>query len=243
MLLTLGWAPVAHAAVDGISGPGGVTITIVRWQGGDRVHAQGRGVDDRCDYGLALGPPGFVPDLSTVGPRPPDSTLAILTCDGEAVGLTWVGPHNTVDLGDAARAAAEAWVQQVPVPRPVIGVSPPDAGLVGVASWFWLDPPAGPITDRVEAFGVGVDVRIVPSPVTWAFGDGTTSTGGSGRPWPATSDIRHGYRQRGVMAVTATQRLEPAYRIDGTDWLALPSISVRAERAHRVREAQARLTG
>ena len=242
LLVAVG-SPVGAGPVDGTSGQGGVTITIVQWEGQDQVHAQGGGVDDGCDYALDSGPPGFVPDLDTVGPRPADAHLAVLTCNGVAVDLVWVGPHNTVDLADAARAAAQRWVQTIPVPSPTIGSSPPDAGLVGLESWFWIaDGPDGSITDRVEAFGVGVDVRMVPSAVSWSFGDGHTAQGGAGQPWPARSDIRHAYQQGGTPAVRATQRLEPAYRVDGGAWLALPSIPLSATLDHRVREAQAILT-
>jgi hypothetical protein len=245
LILCLGAAarPAAAGQVDGDSGQGGVTITIVRWDGQDRIHAQGAGADDGCDYGLAVGPPGFVPDLDTIGPRPPDSNLAVLTCNGTAVRLVWVGPHNTVDLADAARVAAQRWVETIPVPSPTVGASPPDAGLVGVESWFWInDGPGGPITDRVEAFGVGVDVRMVPSPVSWSFGDGTSTVGGAGHPWPTRSNIRHSYQHGGTLTVMAAQRLEPAYRVAGTDWLALPAFSLDATLGHRVHEAQALLT-
>lgn len=236
--------PAAAGEVDGGSGPDGVTITIVRWEGQDQIHAQGGGVDDGCDYGLVVGPPGFVPDLDTVGPPPPDSHLAVLTCNGTAVDLVWVGPHNTVDLADAARAAAQRWVQTIPVPSPTIGASPPDAGLVGVESWFWIDDgPGGAITDRVEAFGVGVDVRMIPTSVSWSFGDGTSTSGGAGRAWPTRSDVRHAYQRGGTLTVEAAQRLEPAYRVGDSDWLALPAIPLEAVLDHKVREAQAVLTG
>jgi hypothetical protein len=235
--------PARAGSVTGDSGPGGVTITIVRWEGRDRVHAQGEGADDGCDYALAVGPPGFVPDLTTVGPRPPEAHLAVLTCNGAAVGLVWVGPHNTVDLAEAARAAAERWVQTIPVPSPRLGASPPDAGLVGLESWFWVEGgPTGPITDRVAAFGVAVDVRMVPSSVDWSFGDGTSTVAGSGRPWPHRSDVRHPYDAGGRATVTAVQHLEPAYRVAGSDWLALPPIPLTASRTHPVLEAQAVLT-
>jgi hypothetical protein len=234
--------PVA-AQVDGGSGADGVTITIVRWEGQDRVQAQGGASDDGCDYGLVVGPPGFVPDLTTVGPRPPDAHLAVLTCNGAALGLVWVGPHNTVDLAEAARAAAQRWVETVPVPTPTLVTSPPDAGLVGVETWFWLDHAARDAsTDRVEAYGFGVDVRMVPSAVTWAFGDGTTTSGGVGEAWPRRSSIRHAYQRGDVVDVRATQRLEPGYRVAGSDWLALPPIPVEATTTHEVREVQALLT-
>jgi len=45
------------------------------------------------------------------------------------------------------------------------------------------------------------------------------------------------------MTVAAGLRLEPAYRVAGGTWLALPTIEVAATRAHAVQEAQAVITG
>ena len=244
LALTSPIRPATAGQVDGDSGPGGVTITIVQWEGQEMIHAQGAGASDGCTYGLEIGPPGFVPDLAATGPQPPDAHLAVLTCNGSAVDLIWVGPHNTVDLADEARLAAQRWTQTIPVPSPTVGASPRDAGLVGVESWFWVrDGPSGPILDRVEAFGVAVDVRMVPSPVTWSFGNGQSVSGGAGQAWPARSEIRHSYRHGGYYAVEASQRLEPAYRIAGSTWLGLEPISVRARLRYQVVEAQAILTG
>ena len=67
-------SPAGAGPVDGTSGQGGVTITIVQWEGQDQVHAQGGGVDDGCTYALDIGPPGFVPNLDAVGPGRPTRT-------------------------------------------------------------------------------------------------------------------------------------------------------------------------
>jgi hypothetical protein len=241
--VTMIWSDAGQAdagVVDGGSGPSGVTITIVQWDGPDIVHPQGPGVDGGCDYGLALGPPGFVPDLSTVGAQPPGAHLALLTCNGTAVGLTWVGPHNTVDLADAARDAARRWVETIPIPAPTIAMSPLGAGLVGLDTWLWSEGgPRPTISGQVEAFGVAVDVRMVSSPIAWSFGDGVTVIAGRGRPWPERSDVRHTYRQPTRAVVTTSQRVEPSYRVMGGGWLALSPIVVRAAQPYAVREAQA----
>jgi hypothetical protein len=97
--------------------------------------------------------------------------------------------------------------------------------------------------DRIDALGVGVDVRIDPTPVTWSFGDGTTDGGGLGVAWPEPSPVRHAYRHHGTRPVTAHLDLVPRYRIDGTDWIELPTIPVADGLTHRVREAQAVVTG
>jgi hypothetical protein len=79
--------------------------------------------------------------------------------------------------------------------------------------------------------------------VRWTFGDGTSTIGGAGRAWPTRSDIRHAYQQGGTLTVMAAQRLEPAYRVAGSGWLALPAIPLDAVLDHRVHEAQAVITG
>ncbi|MEL7207081.1 MAG: hypothetical protein AAGK32_02425, partial [Actinomycetota bacterium] len=142
------------------------------------------------------------------------------------------------------RAEAERWVETVPVPSPTIGTAPPDRGLVGVESWFWLrDGPIQPIVDRVSAFGIAVDVRIVASPVVWDLGDGEPVTGGAGEAWPARSPIARAYQHPGSRRIRATVQLEPAYRVGGSDWLPLPSITRTASVEHPVVAAQAIIVG
>ena len=63
------------------------------------------------------------------------------------------------DLGEAAQAASS----QV---RP--GLRAGNLGGVPVA------PPADELR-RIDALGIGVDVRIDPTPVTWTFGDGAAA--------------------------------------------------------------------
>jgi hypothetical protein len=241
-LLALGHPP-AHAAteVDGGSGPAGVVITVVEWEGRRSVHLEGR--TDQCHYTLESGPPGFSPEPGAVPDRPPDSFLAVLACDGTALGLIWVGPHNTVDLAATADALARRWVSTVPTPSVRVRTSPPGRGLTGVETWMWLDG-AGPPSRRasLEAFGIPIDVVMVAGPVTWDFGDGTGLTAGPGQPdRPA---VGHGYTRSsseatGPYRLVARYELEPAYRVASGPWLALPPIVVDAERDYPVSEAQA----
>ena len=239
-------AGAAEDSVGGTVDTSGVTITIVAWQGSEQVHATGsNGGDDPtgCDWSIVPAPLGALPPAD-IPPFRADSWLGLLLCNGVGVEVIWVGPHNTVDLEAEARRRVEEYVARVPVPRITVGANPWPTGLVGLESWFWATGyDRRPIVDRIDALGVGVDVRIDPTPVTWAFGDGTTDIGGLGVAWPQPSPVRHAYRHHGTWTVTGHLDLVPRYRIDGTDWIGLPTIPVEDGLDHRVREAQAVVTG
>jgi hypothetical protein len=242
-----GSAGPAGAAEDPVGGtvdPSGVTITIVRWQGSDRVVASGGGGDPTgCDWAIVPAPLG-VPPPPDIGPWRPDAYLGLLTCDGVGVRLQWVGDGDVVDLEAEARRLVEAYVARVPVPRLTVHVNPAPFGLVGLESWFWATGYDGePIVDRIDALGFGVDVRIDPTEPAWTFGDGGAAGGGLGEAYPARSPVHHVFAVHGTRPVTVGFDWVPRYRIEGTEWIELPRIPVRAERVHRVREAQALLTG
>jgi len=236
----------AEDSVGGTVDTSGVTITIVRWQGSDRVYASGSaGGDDPtgCDWSIVPAPLGALPPAD-IPPYQADSWLGLLLCDGVGVEVLWVGPHNTVDLEAEARRLVEEYVARIPVPGITVHANPVPAGLVGLESWFWATGyDRRPIVDRIDALGFGVDVRIDPTPVTWAFGDGHAATGDLGTAPPGPSTIRHAFAVHGTRPVTAALDLVPRYRIDGTDWIELPPIQVADALPYRVMEAQAVVTG
>jgi hypothetical protein len=169
----------------------------------------------------------------------------VLACDGVAIDLIWVGPHNTVDLAAEADALARRWVATVPVPAVTIGTNPPESGLAGLETWMWLEgAERGDRHAALEAFGIPIDVVLRAGPVAWDFGDGTSRTAGAGRP--DRPDMAHGYERSSGVAGTpfvihADYELAPAYRVAHGPWVALPPIAVEARRRHPVAEAQALL--
>ena len=248
-LLVSGLAPPAGAAEDSVGGsvdPSGVTITIVRWQGSDRVYATGSdggGDPTGCDWAIIRAPLG-TPPPADIGPWRPDAYLGLLTCDGVGVRLQWVGDGDVVDLEAEARRLVEAYVAHVPVPRLDLHTVPAPFGLVGFESWFWATGYDGaPIVDQIDALGFTVDVRIDPGEVTWAFGDGGTQGGGFGEAHPARSSVRHTFTEHGTRPLSAAFDWRPRDRLEGTAGVELATIPVRAARAYRVREAQAVVTG
>jgi hypothetical protein len=72
--------------------------------------------------------------------------------------------------------------------------------LTGAASWFWLSPRPATQSLSVAARGEHVTVTAAAASVLWRFGDGSTTTGGSGVPYqPEASSpqaIRHVYATR-----------------------------------------------
>jgi hypothetical protein len=100
-------------------------------------------------------------------------------------------------------ALAEAAASRVSLASGRIEVSPSTrtAGLTGTPSWFWLEPaPPSTRTVSVAARGEHVTVTATASAVRWAFGDGSSVTGGAGVPYqPGTvpSDaVLHDYQTR-----------------------------------------------
>ncbi|HAF18628.1 MAG TPA: hypothetical protein DCK96_02645 [Chloroflexi bacterium] len=73
--------------------------------------------------------------------------------------------------------------------------NPAGIGLVGLDSWFWLDPAPHAVT--IHEINGGIDYAITATPVsaTWNFGDGgiadLAGASGYGRPYPQPSSITH----------------------------------------------------
>ena len=227
-------------STDAQSGPGGVTVEILRWRGADHVRVAGAGSDDGCVWTIDPIADDWVGSDAVPGPPTPSGpVLGLLSCDGVARRLVYYDPDAVLDVDAEARRVAERFVATVPVPHPTIAAAPA-RGLAGVTSSFRLEGvDERPITAALSAFGIRVDVRILPTAVRWTFGDGGAADGGF-------ADQRHLYTHRSTgagpgapLTVTAAFGLGPAYRVDGGPWLALAAIPVAADLAYVVHDAQA----
>lgn len=245
--------PAAAYQTTGTSGASGVAVTVTRVGGQDRVTGGGTGGRPDCQVigTHTQGAAGYEP--VGLGPRPDDSTayVASLICGGVFVRNVWVGEANTFDVDAEARRLAERWVGTVPVPDVSVGTAPPQRSITGFPTWFWVRGYAGePVTDRLDAFGHPVDVRMLASEVAWDFGDGTNVTAGFGVAYPQESAVQHAYRVRstsdqepdGAYRLGLRFHLRPSYRVGGGAWQDLAPITVEHDQPIVVREIQAVIT-
>jgi hypothetical protein len=102
-----------------------------------------------------------------------------------------------------------------------VAANPAGVGLVGLDSWFWLDPM--PHTVTIHQISGGIDYSITATPVSaaWEFGDGSgaelVGASGYGRTYPQRSTITHvfeAHRQDGYQ-VRASVRYAVAWTASG----------------------------
>jgi hypothetical protein len=155
--------------------------------------------------------------LSTAEPR-------IVTQTGMSpvdVACVHVQAFDKVQNASPERSACSRALATPPMPRWAelavrVAANPARTALVGLDSWFWLDPAPSAIT--IHEFSGGTDYAITATPVSaaWDFGDGgvadLTGASGYGRPYPQRSTITHlyeahsqdGYRVRASVRYAVT---------------------------------------
>ncbi len=76
-----------------------------------------------------------------------------------------------------------------------VDANPTGVGLVGLDSWFWLDPAPRAVTIHEIDGGIDYAITATPESATWDFGDGGVAdlagASGYGRPFPQRSSITH----------------------------------------------------
>jgi hypothetical protein len=250
------------------SGPNGVTIRIAVSQsspglpGGGAPISTGGGSTNTGGWNCRA-------DIMNIGnatrswfeseaPQHPNQSPWVVNCTNGYTNIVWL-PNTAsssnvsvvVDPGgssvDPVALAAEL-LDQVPVPDIEIGVNPAP-GLVAMPSWFWIEGYDGaPITTSRSLAGVTVEVQITPTSYRWSFGDGAKlETTSLGRPYPATSEIRHTYEQSSLAAggkftVTVDLTFSARYRVSGGVWQSLEPISRSFTSPYPVQQLQSILT-
>jgi hypothetical protein len=78
-----------------------------------------------------------------------------------------------------------------------VAANPGPAGLVGLGSWFWLDPLPRTLTIHEKDRGTDYSITATPRSAAWEFGDGVTTNlpgpRGYGRAYPEQSPVTHVY--------------------------------------------------
>ncbi len=78
-----------------------------------------------------------------------------------------------------------------------VAANPAVVGLVGLDSWFWLDPAPHPVTVHEIVGGVDYAIAATPASARWTFGDGSyADVAGSsafGLPYPRRSPVTHAF--------------------------------------------------
>ena len=260
-------APRANASVSVQSSSSGVTIRIAVSQsspglpGGGAPISTGGGSTSGGGWSCRA-------DIMNIGnatrswfegeaPQHPNQSPWVVNCTNGYINIVWLpntaSSSNVTVLVDTDAAVdpvavAADLLDQVPVPTIKIGVNPAP-GLVALPSWFWIEGYDGaPITSSRSLSGVTVEVQITPTSYRWSFGDGAKlETLTLGRPYPATSEIRHTYEQSslavgGKFTDTVDLTFSVRYRVSGGAWQGLEPISRSFTSPYPVQQLQSILT-
>jgi hypothetical protein len=183
--------PATRADADGQSAWGTITDgvpeaivvvsrdgTLGSWSGG------GTGARWRCGY-YAIDAPVMSPfDPTPVvdwvgGPiNPVRGEFYVLGCY-DSFGTRVRASYLRFDPGDpfggiaATERALDEARRRLEIPDPVPRVNPPDAPLVGLPMWMWLDQPWERVWASASIGSVWAGVDAWPETSLWEFGDGT----------------------------------------------------------------------
>ena len=136
--------------------------------------------------------------LSTAEPR----TITQTGMSPVDTACVHVQAFDRVQNATAEQVACSRALATPPMPRwsdlaPRVAANPGMVGLVGLDSWFWLDPAPRPLT--IHELDRGTDYAITASTLSaaWDFGDGAAMSlegpDGYGRSYPLRSPVTHVY--------------------------------------------------
>jgi hypothetical protein len=181
---------------------------------------------------------------------------------------TTPGRAPTAAPGDAAQRAAAALEATLSVPGFGISMSPDQAGITGLASYFWITGYDGkPFYKQADPSPLGMGwLRAMPLSYQWSFGDGSgVTTTSIGEAYPKISQIAHTYDVRsdkspmatqGLYRVTVTAFFQVAFQVSAPgqslvpngQWIdfatyGLPPLQASVSHDYKVREVRQILTG
>ena len=131
----------------------------------------------------------------------------------------------------------EIW-SHVPLKAGTVGVSPPNEGITGMATWFWHQGGTSPVGLTVSLRGYTVQVSAKPVKFSWDSGDGARGSGRVGGS-EAKPGLTHVYETKGDYTITMATTWEGSYTFSGygvSSGGSLGSVTVTSTRPYHVFE-------
>jgi hypothetical protein len=232
--------------------------------------------------GAVLGGANTIPVVGGVpGPAPVAPALSLPAagqvgvekiCGGNVVAISWVAtgrpparpaqPVSPAVLAVQSVLSSLSAAAEIHVPPIGIGLNPPQEGITGLVSYFWVTGYDGsPISTAVNEGGYEIDLRATPTSYTWNFGDGSVLTTASpGLAYPQVSPVGHTYAVRSAVSpdavngrydVRVTVNFDTVFRVVGpgvaTPWTDITAehlqpLSATGQQAYKVVEVVSALT-
>lgn len=170
------------------------------------------------------------------------------TPDDQIGGMWWVvyDPANPFGPIAAAQRARDLARDQLDLPTPRIGLSPPPPAphLPGLESWFYLTNPFEALRASATLGSVTSTVTATPTEVIWDPADGSEPFTCQGPGQPYTPDLEtapcgHTYHRSGSYNLTATILWDTTWESTTGEGGPLQDLTTTATVELRVRQAQA----
>ncbi len=133
--------------------------------------------------------------LSTAEPR----TVMQLAMSPQDIACVHVQAYDKLQNASPERVACSRARGAPPMPAwnlaAMVAANPGNIGLVGLDSWFWLEPTPTAVTIHETEAGIDYALTAAPMSASWDFGDGNSArfagSSGYGRPYPQPSSVTH----------------------------------------------------
>ena len=186
---------VSHVTTDSVTFTWDPVVDVGDGAGVDYFVA---GMDHYTSWMTINGRSSRLQLLSTTGPR----TITQAGMSPVDIACVHVQAFDRVQNASTEQVACSRAQATPPMPRwsdfvPRVAANPGLVGLVGLDSWFWLDPAPRPLTIDEQDRGTDYAITATPLSVAWDFGDGggvsLAGPDGYGRPPPQRSPVTHVY--------------------------------------------------